>query len=499
MPSLHLTSVSFAYTSAHTVLDGVDLHLGPGWAGVVGPNGAGKSTLLGLLAGRLTPTAGTVSVDAGTPPVLCRQSVDEPDELIARLAASWEAPDFRIRGRLGLDPQDLGRWHTLSPGERKRWQLGGALAARPDVLLLDEPTNHLDRGSRSLLLAALGAFGGIGVVVSHDRALLERLTTATIRVEDGTAELWGGPHSIASVEWAAADEAREEAGRVARRRLVRAERQIVDRRRDLEQRRAGFTRTMRGAEAKDHDLHSTARKEKHRTGEAASSKVLSGLAAQRERLAEEVERQPRRRKVGRSVEFRGGPAPRPVLVRMDGALRAGDRTLVADLDQVIERGARIHLAGPNGAGKSTLLARIAGAWDLDPARLLFLPQELGREETSSLLDGGRALPPGERGAVLQLVAALGADPDVLLATADPSPGEARKLTMALGLGTEAWLLLLDEPTNHLDLPAIERLEASLEAYPGALVIVSHDEELVRPLATERWSIAEGRLVVTDLT
>jgi len=101
--------------------------------------------------------------------------------------------------------------------------------------------------------------------------------------------------------------------------------------------------------------------------------------------------------------------------------------------------------------------------------------------------------PKVRGRVLSLVAALGVDPDQLLASAQPSLGEARKLRIALGLGQYAWALVLDEPTNHLDLPSIERLEAALSAYPGALVLVTHDDELAARLTTERWHVGSGRV------
>jgi ATPase subunit of ABC transporter with duplicated ATPase domains len=95
--------------------------------------------------------------------------------------------------------------------------------------------------------------------------------------------------------------------------------------------------------------------------------------------------------------------------------------------------------------------------------------------------------------VLSLVAALGVDPEQLRASAQPSPGEARKLRIALGLGQHAWALVLDEPTNHLDLPSIERLEAALSAYPGALVLVTHDDALAARLTTERWHVEWGRV------
>jgi ATPase subunit of ABC transporter with duplicated ATPase domains len=107
----------------------------------------------------------------------------------------------------------------------------------------------------------------------------------------------------------------------------------------------------------------------------------------------------------------------------------------------------------------------------------------------------RALGADARGRVLSMVAALGADPDRLLESHQPSPGEARKLALAWGLGRQAWALVLDEPTNHLDIPAIERLEHALSEYPGALVIVSHDDALASRCTNERWCVGDGRVNV----
>jgi len=99
-----------------------------------------------------------------------------------------------------------------------------------------------------------------------------------------------------------------------------------------------------------------------------------------------------------------------------------------------------------------------------------------------------------KGRLLQIVAALGVPPERLMASEQPSPGEARKLTLAMGLSRQAWLLMLDEPTNHLDLPSIERLEAALTQYSSALLIVSHDDRFAGALTRESWRIESGKLV-----
>jgi ATPase subunit of ABC transporter with duplicated ATPase domains len=199
MPAVHLNKLSFRYSTAVDVLVDAEVHIGPGWTGVVGANGVGKTTLLQLVAGRLTPQEGTLAIDPGDAVVvLCEQTVDHPTPDTERFAGSWEGLDAALRGRLELDVDEFERWPNLSPGERKRWQVGAALSQEPDLLLLDEPTNHLDSEARQLLLSALGRFSGVGMVVSHDRTLLEELTTRTLRIVRGELTLWNGAYRAAS-------------------------------------------------------------------------------------------------------------------------------------------------------------------------------------------------------------------------------------------------------------------------------------------------------------
>lgn len=182
-----------------------------------------------------------------------------------------------------------------------------------------------------------------------------------------------------------------------------------------------------------------------------------------------------------------------MLVRFEGSLEIDGTTLVEDATCFIERDARIHLRGRNGSGKSTLLSAIAQAWNLHPDRLLYLPQEWRRSDGLELLERLSAMDTRQRGRVLQIVARLGTDPDVLLSSPLPSPGEARKLAMAIGIGVESWMLLLDEPTNHLDLDTMKRLETALADYPGAMLMVSHDHRFAEALTDQTWSVEDRDL------
>jgi ATPase subunit of ABC transporter with duplicated ATPase domains len=207
---------------------------------------------------------------------------------------------------------------------------------------------------------------------------------------------------------------------------------------------------------------------------AALRKVQRKAGALEERLAGLSVRD----EAGQDLFVRFEPCPRRLALSHQGDLAApGGRLLARGLSVQVARDEHLWLRGPNGSGKTTLLSALVAGCGLPAEKVLHLPQELPLEESRADLAAVLQLPPEARGRVLQLVHALGVEPDRLLRSQAPSPGEGRKLRLALGLGRHAWLLALDEPTNHLDLPATERLEAALRAFPGALLLVTHDARL----------------------
>ena len=452
--------LSHTYEGAdQPALDDVSLAFASGWTGIVGPNGAGKSTLVHCICGTLAPDQGAV-----TPRVrgaVCRQSTATPPETLEEFACDYGSTAVKLRSLLEIEDEQLWSYAMLSHGERKRIQIACALAAEPQVLALDEPTNHLDAPTRALVAQALSSFKGVGLLVSHDRALLDKLVRSCVFVEAGRALAIPGTYTQARREL----ELRQDTAVAARSAARRSARHLD--RHDRDGREKIKLAVYTGQDGKAGKLSSQMDKRIE-----AAEKRLEGLDAKKERRG--------------SLELDTGPAARKVLARLpEGGMSLGSGRVLHHPELYLGNEDRIGLVGRNGAGKSTLLNALLRQVTLEEG-VAYLPQEVLAAEVRALFGELQALSSAERGRVLSIVARLESPPARVIDGEELSPGEVRKLMIARSLLSSPHLIVMDEPTNHLDIRSIEALQDVLDDCACALVLVSHDEQFLDALVDERW-------------
>lgn len=519
--SITFASIKFALPDGQVLFSDLNFSLNQERIGIVGRNGVGKSTLLKLISGALTPVSGSVTV-TGTIGMLRQSFEPSPGETIASLLGV-EAVLARLRriesgagtetdlaeadwtleprlaealARAGLEGAALDTpLASLSGGQRTRAGLAALVFAEPDFLLLDEPTNNLDREGRADVARLLAGWRAGAVVVSHDRQLLESMDAILELTPQGAARCGGGWSSYE------AQKARELAA--AEQALARAERRIEE---------AG-------------DKAQTATERKARRDGAGSRKATKGgapriLLGAQKRRAEETSAA-----LGRLAEKQKAEAakaavearsridvlqPFTVKLPLTGLLSNKVILSAADLaggytpgNPVFRRLSfevcgpeRVAICGPNGSGKSTLLKTITGV--LRP-----LSGEVRVNVSSALLDQEVSLLE-QRGSILHNFRRINSEADenacraalarfrfragaALQPVATLSGGERLRAGLACVLGgvSPPQLLILDEPTNHLDITSLEAVEAGLNAYDGALLVVSHDETFLERIGVTR--------------
>lgn len=495
---LTFSGVSFAYPGAVTsIFDDLSFTVPEGWTGVIGANGEGKTTLMRLATSEIAPDAGTIRIPGDA--LYCAQSTADPPPLLDEFEQDWGADAARLRSVLRIGDEWPWRFDSLSHGERKRLQLAVALWRRPRVLAIDEPTNHLDAEGRAWVRAALTVYEGVGLLVSHDRALLDDLVSQCVVLQHGRAECRPGGYSEVHAQMEQERRAAEREREDAKRELSRLSQESARRRTEADRARA--LRSKRHIDPKDRDAKGRIDLAVFtgKDGQAGrlSSQMKGRMARVQERLAEvHVDRETRA-----DIWIEGACSARSTLAVLGPTLllMGDDRALEVPHLTVGPRD-RIAVVGPNGAGKTTLLNALMANLKLGHDKVVYVPQELSPSQAADEVAALKQLDPASRGMVLSVVACLGSVPDRLLDGDTTSPGELRKLMIARGAHSAAQLFVLDEPTNHMDLYATEALEEALAGYPGALVLVSHDERFVQRLSATTWEVVPvpgdgSRLVV----
>lgn len=537
--TLRATGLSAGH-GARVLFSGLDLVVAPGdVVGLVGVNGAGKSTLLRLLAGEQRSEEGAVALSPPDATVghLPQEPERRPGESVAQylarrtgVAAAQVAMDAAAE-ELGAGGDGdryaaaLDRWlalggadlderagevaaevglgvpldapmTALSGGQAARAGLAALLLSRYDVLLLDEPTNDLDLDGLERLEKFVQGLRSPAVIVSHDREFLARTVNRIVELDlhQRQVGIYDGGYDSYLVE-------RE----IARRHAREAYDEYDDRLGALKDRaqmqRNWMAQGVRNARRKSKDNDKNVKAKRAETSEKQAAKARQTQRAI-ERL--DVVEEPRKEWELR-MTIAAAPCSGAVAARLDGAVvRRGDFVLGPVTAQV-DWADRVIVTGANGAGKSTLLGALLGripvdegsaglgagvtVGEIDQARGLFLGDE------PLVTAFGRAVPDWPESEVRTLLAKFGLTKEHVPRPASSlSPGERTRAALALLQAREVNLLVLDEPTNHLDLPAIEQLEQALDAFPGTVLLVTHDRRMLDTVhATRRWRVEDGRL------
>ncbi len=519
MPILSVVDLTKSHADI-PVLTGVSFTLEPKErVGLIGRNGTGKTTLLRLLAKIDDPDRGEVNLAAWASVVYLPQVFDQSLEssvlshvlagatnvqaLASRLEALehlMAAPEvhddarrlkvvmeeyaqvrehyehaggFTLETRakmvlsgLRFSTSDIARpLRALSGGWRVRAELARVLLTEPDLLLLDEPTNHLDLATIEWLETYLQSFPGAVIVVSHDRFLLDTVTSRTLDLEDGRIDTYPGPYSTAIV--LKAERAREQ-----QETWERQQEEIAKLQAYIYRYKAGNRATQ--AKSREKMLARV---------EAAS------VSAPRER---------------RTMRMKTNVAPPSgrLVVRLNNVTKHyGEVNVLRDVSLEVFRGERIGLLGANGTGKTTLLKLMAGLDEPTSGQIKlgvgvvarYFAQEATEtlDTTRTILDeilGDRPMTPQQIRTYLGRF--LFSGDDVFRPIAVLSGGERQRLSLAKLLLSPPNLLLLDEPTNHLDIPSREALEAALREFPGTMIIATHDRYLLDRLATRIFTMED---------
>jgi ATP-binding cassette, subfamily F, member 3 len=520
VPLIGLSGVAVEFGGS-PVLEDVTFTVSRGerW-GIVGRNGSGKTTLLNVAAGRLAPTRGSATREAGLRFTLLDQPRDfgeavtaweaaaspfahllELEHALARhvdaLATAGDAatPEmlarydrdlerfareggYEMEARVDAVLDGLGFDHAaarhqrvehLSGGEAGRVGLARQLVAPADVLLLDEPTNHLDIETTRWLEAYLLGVDATVLVISHDRAFLEAVVDHTLHVDAGTATPYTGSYSAFVVQRAE--------------RLLAHERAYATQRRTIAREKDYIRRNIAGQNS---------RQAKGRRTRLARMPRLSPPPSEEDVMALRLE-----------PAQRGG---NQVLVAEDARLEVGGRILLEGFSARIHRGDVVGLVGANGSGKSTLLEAIVGARPLGGGRIRTgesIDVAYYRQDMEQIPEGRTLFdivadvrPSWDRGQVQGHLGRFGFPGKAVLRTADNlSGGERARVALALLMLSRANFVLLDEPTNHLDVESVEALEDALDGYEGTVLLVSHDRALLRALTTRVWALEGG--AITD--
>ena len=489
---------NYSLTLTGSLISNLTVSFDRGWTGISGPNGCGKTTMARYIHAALGGSPGMDLPGESSGEIIGPGSVSYmgqlPEYSADEFAGCYDIADNRDRRLMSLleiEEDWPYRYDELSWGERRRFQLALTLLSRPEVLILDEPENHLDGHGRELIIRALKEFEGIGIIIGHSRDIMNALCSSTLFLFQGRWHYYRQPLGKALEIYE-----REEASlREEQERLNRA---IHRQTRNLHAYRGHAEKASKALSKKGlsrHDSDSRLKIDAARLSGAdkVSSRKVSvqknRIESSRKKL-EEI-RADGIRKTGLTI--REDKIGKKTLLSLKSGIYETYPGFFLSLPELrIGRNERILLRGKNGSGKTALLKLLSGR--LNPGiPAVMIPQEYNPEERIALLSELESR--DDRGEVMAYFSRLGGDPKQFMEEKACSPGEYKKLALAMAFLGGSALIIMDEPANHLDIFSIRILEEALSSYHGAMLMVSHEQAFCSNLITRYWRMNGGSLSI----
>ncbi|RYA22559.1 ATP-binding cassette domain-containing protein [Malaciobacter marinus] len=484
MQYLKINNITFKYTNSE-IFSNLNLSFEKGWSCLIGSNGSGKTTLFKLIAKILKPQEGNI---VGNELVYyCEQELHEKPNGFEEFMYTYNIKTFKLKELLHIEDEWFYRWETLSFGERKRIQIAIALFLEPDVLLLDEPSNHLDIKIKEILLNSLKNFRGIGLLVSHDRDVLNLLCTNTVIIKNKKIYNYKTTFDKAMKELAQNLNFLQKENDNINNKVKKLQKNIQSQKEKVSQSKSKLSK--KNIDTKDKSLKEKINLAKLTGKDKPDSKLVATFSKKAQELSSKRNEIDKSFDKGITIKDEKSKKEKFSFLLKKGQLVLGEKKILKYENLSLNKADKIAIIGDNGVGKSSFLKLLISKIP-SLKSYLYLPQEIEKKQKENLFEAIKSLNNEKKGELFTLVQRLSSNPKNLLDNATTSSGELRKLFIAKALLDNIQLIILDEPTNHMDIDSIQSLEQALKEYQNTLIVVSHDKIFIKNIKARIYSITK---------